>query len=208
MADSRAITGNKSRSLNLQTQKISSPNKPSDQAVNSFNAQSLLNNKSTSLARDAVANKLSEDTTLKNTKVAETEKVKKTKKIFVKHLASTGANRVNYTFIGGRHIHIEAKAGAAFGHEGFAYKVKSFEYDNGGHRIPHMEAKNSTIGSFVVNTMNYGLGSTSYSQDHISPVNGSYAQKNFVEWTVSIPPQTSSNYNSSGFSLNVYQIVD
>ena len=170
MADPRAITGNKSSSLNLQAQKTSSLNKPSDQAVNYFNTQSLLNNKSISLARDAIANKLSEDTTLKNTKVAEAEKVKKTKKIFVKNLASTGANRVNYTFIGGRHIHIEAKAGAAFGHEAFAYKVKSYEYNHGGHRIPHMEPTNPRYGTYVVNTMNYGLGSTTYQKDHTSVI--------------------------------------
>ncbi len=60
MADPRAITGNKSSSLNLQAQKTSSVTKPSDQAIDYFNAQSLLNkNKTTSLARDAVANQMS-----------------------------------------------------------------------------------------------------------------------------------------------------
>ncbi len=60
MADPKIITGNKSSSLNLQTRKASSPRKPSDQAVNYFNAQNFLNkNQTTSLARDAVANKMS-----------------------------------------------------------------------------------------------------------------------------------------------------
>lgn len=60
MADPRAIVGNKSSSLNLQTRKNSSPKKPYDQAVNYFNAQNLLNkNQATGLARDAVANKMS-----------------------------------------------------------------------------------------------------------------------------------------------------
>jgi len=60
MADPRAITENKSSSVNLQTRKTSSLKKPSDQAVNYFNAQNLLNkNQTTSLARDAVANKMS-----------------------------------------------------------------------------------------------------------------------------------------------------
>ena len=60
MADPRAITENKSSSMNLQTRKTSSLKKPSDQAVNYFNAQNLLNkNQTTSLARDAVANKMS-----------------------------------------------------------------------------------------------------------------------------------------------------
>jgi hypothetical protein len=63
MADPRAITGNKSSSLNLQARKTSSPKKSSNQAVNYFNAQNLLNkDQATSLARDTIANRISEDT--------------------------------------------------------------------------------------------------------------------------------------------------
>ena len=60
MADSKSITSTKASSINLQVEKASSFKKPSQKAVDYFNAKSILNeNKSTSLARDAVANKLS-----------------------------------------------------------------------------------------------------------------------------------------------------
>ena len=207
MADPKPITESKRDHLGLQTNKKLSLKKPSSQVIDYFNAQNHLNKRpSTSLARDEIANKLSKDAfVIKKQEVAVT---KETKKLFVKELSSTGANRVTFSFIGGRHIQVEAKGKAAFGHEGFAYKVSSFEYDNGGNRIPHMTSMNPTNGTFIVNTMNFGFGSTKYKKDHISPKHGIYAQKNFVEWNLTIPPQTSSNYNSGGFELNVYQIIN
>lgn len=207
MSDPRLVTNKNDGSLYKNTNRLGSLNSPSEKSVKQFKARSLLNgNQSNNLTRDKIANSLSNDATLN--KVSEAQKAIKTKKIFVKNLTSTGANITNYSFIGGRHIQIEATAGAAFGHEGFAYKVKSYEYNNGGHRIPRAEPINPKYGTFVVNTFNYGFGSTKYQKNHISSVSSPQVQKNFVEWTVTIPPQTSSNYNSSGFSLNVYQIID
>lgn len=61
MADQRIITeSKKSSTLNLQAQKTSATKEPSEQAIKYFNAQSILNkSQATSLARDAVANKMS-----------------------------------------------------------------------------------------------------------------------------------------------------
>ena len=62
------ITENKSSSLNLQAEKTFSLKKPSQQAVNYFNAQNLLNkNQTTGLARDAIANKISSAVLLSTT---------------------------------------------------------------------------------------------------------------------------------------------
>ena len=63
MADPKLIIDSRSSSLNIQTDKTSSPKKPSQQVVNHFHTQSLLNkNKSMSSARDTIANRISEDT--------------------------------------------------------------------------------------------------------------------------------------------------
>ncbi len=60
MADSRSITSSKASTINSHLEKASSFKKPSQKAVDYFNAQSALKkNHSTSLARDAIANKLS-----------------------------------------------------------------------------------------------------------------------------------------------------
>ena len=65
MADPRSITSSKASNINSHVEKNSSFTKPSQKTVDYFNAQSILNkNQSTSLGRDAVANKISGAVTL------------------------------------------------------------------------------------------------------------------------------------------------
>ncbi len=61
MADPRIITGNKSSSLNIPTRKASSPKKPSQQSTDQLQEQKIFaKSKGNTLARDAIANKVSE----------------------------------------------------------------------------------------------------------------------------------------------------
>ncbi len=143
------------------------------------------------------------------------EAIQKIKKLFVGNLRITtnGMTRNSLSFIGGRKMLVEGTANAAFGHDSFYYRANYYEYDRGGHEIGHVYPVNAfgqrstTNDIFHVHTMNYGVGATGYSREHYASPSY-YAQENFVRWDIQIPPQMLSNYNSGGYELNVYQILD
>jgi len=102
--------------------------------------------------------------------VAKKETAKEVKKIFVANLSANGMYRKKVTFIGGKKILIEGKAGAVIGKNNFYYRVSSYPFRQDGSVLSgEVKKENSNINNHNVITMNYGAGSTIDSKTFFAP---------------------------------------
>jgi len=121
-------------------------------------------------------------------------------KKIVHRLNSNGSSNTSLRFFGGKKINIKAFTRSAK-IESFYYTVKYHLIDSQGNLMPHLPS------DWLLATKAVTVGFTNMmttSHTYIADI-PSFANPHVVYWTVAIPPQATTNANSSGYGLDVTQ---